>query len=218
MITLLSVNVAMPETVEIQTKKVLTGIYKQPVSGRIRLNKLNLQGDGQADLAVHGGEHQAVYCYPVEHYAYWQKHLNLPDLPYGFFGENFTLSGLLEDEICMGDILQIGDAITGIQVQVTHPRIPCFKFGHKIGYPAILDEFLQSGKSGFYLRVLQMGDVAAGDAVQIIQRDPQAINIRTALGLYKLGEGDAELLKRALSIESLSPLLNNLFTQRLQTS
>ena len=212
---LLSVNVALPKIVEIDGKDVLTGIYKLPVKGRVWLGRLKLVGDGQADASVHGGAHQAAYCYPVEHYAYWQNRLNLADLPYGTFGENFTISGLLEEDICIGDMLQIGDAKTGVKVQVTMPRIPCFKFGDKIGFPDILDEFLRSGKSGFYLRVIQTGEVAAGDAITILERDPQAINIRTTLGMQKMDEGNAELLKRALKVTSLTPLLRQVFEQRL---
>ena len=194
---------------------MLTGIYKIPATGRVWLTKLHLVGDGQADHTVHGGEHQAAYCYPVEHYVYWQDRLNLTDLPYGTFGENFTITGLLEEDICLGDILQIGDAHTGVIVQVTMPRIPCFKFGDKIGFPDILDEFLYSGKSGFYLRVLKTGEVAAGDSITVIERDPQAIDIRSALGMQKLGEGNAELLERALNVQSLAPLLRQTFEQRL---
>lgn len=215
MIKLLSVNVALPKIVEIDGKDVLTGIYKTPVKGRVWLGKLKLIGDGQADASVHGGEHQAAYCYPIEHYEYWQNRLALTDLPYGTFGENFTISGLLEEDICIGDTLQIGEAKTGVIVQVTMPRIPCFKFGDKIGFPTILDEFLHSGKSGFYLRVLQTGEVAAGNMITILARDPQAINIRSTLGMQKMEEGDAELLKRALSVTSLTPLLRQIFTQRL---
>jgi len=214
-VKLLSVNVALPKLVEIDGKNVFTGIYKTPVKGRVWLTRLTLVGDGQADAGVHGGEHQAAYCYPFEHYAYWQNRLNLINLPHGTFGENFTISGLLEEDICIGDILQIGDAKTGVKVQVTMPRIPCFKFGDKIGFPDILDEFLRSGKSGFYLRVIQTGEVVAGDSITILERDPQAINIRTTLGMQKLDEGDAELLKRALTVTSLTPLLRQIFEQRL---
>ncbi len=212
---LLSVNISPTKSVEINGQQVLTGIYKTPVQGRVWLGKLTLLGDGQADTSVHGGEHQAVYCYPFEHFAYWQYRLKTPHLAYGTFGENFTVSGLIEEDICIGDILQIGDAKTGAVVQVTMPRIPCFKFGHKIGHPDILDEFLRSGKSGFYLRVIQTGVVKANDPISVIERDPQAISIRTTLGLQKLDEGDSALLKRALTVKSLTPLLKQIFEARL---
>lgn len=206
-----SINVAMPKIVEIKGRPVLTAIYKEPVTDFIWLGKLGLAGDGQADLTVHGGEHQALYSYPLEHYGYWQNKLRLPPLAPGTFGENLTISGLLEDKVCVGDILSIGEAL----VQVTMPRIPCFKFGHKIGHPEILDEFLRSGKSGFYQRVLTEGYVKTGDKITLVERDSNQISIRTALGLQKLEEGDTQLLKQALKIKSLAPLLKNIYEQRL---
>lgn len=208
---LLSVNVALPQEIEINGKPVSTGIYKLPVPGRVWLGRLGLAGDGQADLTVHGGEHQAAYSYPFEHYAHWQAVLARPSLPPGTFGENFTVSGLLEDEICVGDTLRIGGAV----VQVTLPRLPCFKFAHKIGQPAILKEFLQSGRSGFYLRVLTEGEVGAGDEIELLERDPAGITIRAVLGLQRLGEGDAAGLRRALTISSLAPTLRGELEKRL---
>lgn len=218
MMRLLSVNISPTKLVEINGQQVQTGIYKTPVQGCVWLGKLTLVGDSQADNSVHGGEHQAAYCYPFEHYAYWQYRLKKPNLAYGTFGENFTVSGLLEEDICIGDILQIGDAKTGAVVQVTMPRIPCFKFGHKIGHPDILDEFLTSGKSGFYLRVIQTGVVEANDPISVVERDPQGISIRSTLGMQKLDEGDNSLLKRALKVTSLTPLLKQIFEARLAQS
>jgi MOSC domain-containing protein YiiM len=212
---ILSVNVGLPQLIEINGKQVLTGIYKNPIQNRIWLGKLTLAGDGQADTAVHGGEHQAVYSYPLEHYKYWQDNLHLSNLPLGTFGENFTVTGLLEDKVCVGDVLQIGNAQTGAVIQVTMPRIPCFKFGHKINRPDVLDAFLRSGRSGFYQRVLTEGEVGEGDAITILERDPERISIRTMLGLQKLGEGNDALLKRALNVRSLAPLLRNIFEERL---
>lgn len=208
---LLSINIVLPQTVGINGKPVLTGIYKQPVAGRVRLGRLGLAGDGQADLTVHGGEHQAVYSYPIEHYAHWQQVLQSAALPFGTFGENFTISGGLEETVCVGDIWQIGDA----QIQVTLPRLPCFKFGHKVGKPDILKEFLHSGRSGFYHRVLAEGLVGVGDEIKLVQRDPAGITVRMALGMQKLGEGDEPLLRRALQIPSLSPVLQRDLTARL---
>jgi MOSC domain-containing protein YiiM len=208
---LISVNIALPQEIEINGKLVSTGIYKVPALDRVWLGKLSLTGDGQADLTVHGGEHQAAYSYPVEHYGHWQTVLSRDTLPCGTFGENFTTSGLLEEQVCVGDILRIGGAI----VQVTLPRLPCFKFAHKVGRPAILKEFLQSGRSGFYLRVLTEGEVGSGDAITFIERDPVGITVRTALGLQRLGEGDVEMLHRALSIPSLAPPLRVDLEKRL---
>jgi MOSC domain-containing protein YiiM len=206
-----SINIAMPKTIEIKGRPVLTAIYKEPVADSVWLGTLGLVGDGQADLSVHGGLHQAVYSYPIEHYEYWQKRLNTSPLTLGTFGENFTVSGLLEDEICLGDILSIGEAT----VQVTMARIPCFKFGHKIGQPEILDAFLRSGKSGFYQRVMTEGHVKVDDEIKIVERDSKKISIRTALGLQKLDEGDVALLAQALKIKSLAPLLKEVYAHRL---
>lgn len=209
---LCSVNVAMPQSVEIHGRAVMTGIYKQPVDGHVAVTPFGLAGDGQADLTVHGGEHQALYAYPQEHYAYWQQQLGKDTLAAGTFGENLTVSGLLETEVCIGDILQIGDKV---QLQITMPRIPCFKFGHKIGKPDILEPFLRSGYSGFYLRVLQTGLIQAGDQIVLRERDPHGISIRTALGLQKLDEGDAALLQKALRVTTLAPLLRKVYSERL---
>lgn len=209
---LISVNTATPTLVEINGIQVNTGIYKKPQSGKIWLSKSNLAGDGQADLTVHGGEFQAVYSYPVEHYAYWQKVLDKSTLPYGTFGENFTVSGLLEDDVYVGDVFSVGSAV----IQATMPRIPCFKFGHKIGKPDILPMFLHSGRSGFYHKVIEEGEVGAGDAIHRLDRPAHSISIRMALGLQKLEEGDERTLEQALRIEVLPPLLRQTYQQRLQ--
>lgn len=209
---LISVNTATPTLVEINGIQVNTGIYKKPQSGKIWLSKSNLAGDGQADLTVHGGEFQAVYSYPVEHYAYWQKVLDKSTLPYGTFGENFTVSDLLEDDVYVGDVFSVGSAV----IQATMPRIPCFKFGHKIGKPDILPMFLHSGRSGFYHKVIEEGEVGAGDAIHRLDRPAHSISIRMALGLQKLEEGDEHTLEQALRIEVLPPLLRQTYQQRLQ--
>lgn len=210
---LVSINVGMPKLVEINGHQVNTGIYKTPQTGKVWLSKTNLAGDGQADLTVHGGEFQAAYSYPLEHYAYWGKTLGREKLSYGTFGENFTVSGLLEDEVYVGDTFAIGEAV----VEATMPRIPCFKFGHKIGKPDILAEFLTSGRSGFYHKVIQEGYVQAGDAIKRITRDPNSITIRRALGLQKLDEGNVEALQHALTIKQLPPLLRSVYQQRLES-
>ncbi len=213
----ISVNVAIPKTIEINGDLVSTGIYKNPVQAAIWLGKLTLDGDDQADKKVHGGPHQAAYCYPLAHYAHWQERLSANDLPYGTFGENFTITGLDEHNTFIGNVLQIGEAI----VQVTMPRIPCFKLAHKLGDTKIIKEFLQSGRSGFYLRVLTEGNVKAGDDITLISHDPQAISVHTALILQKLdlalikNSAPESILRSALSIISLAPLLKEEYTKRL---
>jgi MOSC domain-containing protein YiiM len=213
----ISVNVAIPTIIEINGEQVITGIYKKPVQTATWLGKLTLDGDDQADKKVHGGPHQAAYCYPLAHYAHWQERLSASDLPYGTFGENFTITGLDEDNTFIGDILKIGEA----EVQVTMPRIPCFKLAHKLGNTHIIKEFLHSGRSGFYLRVLTEGSVKANDTIQIISRDPQAISVHTALILQKLDldlittTSPETMLKNALAIPSLAPLLEEEYSKRL---
>jgi MOSC domain-containing protein YiiM len=203
MMKLLSVNIAMPQEVEINGKAVRTGIYKQPVAAPVFVQRLAIEGDGQADLSVHGGPWQAVYSYPFEHYAHWEGVVGEGSYAPGMFGENLTTLGMLEDRVCIGDIWRVGGAV----LQVTMPRVPCFKFGHKIGRPGILKEFLHSGRSGFYHRVLAEGMVAAGDSIESLERDPRGITVRCMLGLQKLGEGDDVTLASALEIECLPPSL-----------
>lgn len=211
----LSINCAMPDVVEINGKPVMTGIYKQPVDGPVKVGELTIAGDDQADKRVHGGPDQAVYCYSAKHYPHWQSYLQTGALAYGTFGENLILSDMDEADICIGDILQIGQ----VQLQVTKPRIPCFKLAHKLNSKAVIKDFLQSGFSGFYCRVLQQGEIAAQDAVQIVKRDPQNISVKTALILQKLDIAQLAdpkaLLQKALSIASLTQELKDSYEKRL---
>lgn len=213
---IVSVNIAQPVLVDMSGKNVLTGINKHPVDKPVWLGKLTLLGDDQADKKVHGGPDQAGYCYPLKHYAHWQKNFALGDLPYGTFGENFTVTDLDEDSVHIGDVLQIGEAT----VQVTKPRIPCFKLAHKLGNTQIIKAFLQSGFSGFYLRVLTEGYVKSDDAITVVSRDPQAISVRQALILQKLDvkllDGSPiTLLRKALAIQGLTTELHESYTKRL---
>ncbi len=211
----LSVNCALPKTVEINRKPVLTGIYKQPVDGIVRVGALTLEGDDQADKRFHGGPDQVVYCYAANHYAHWQAYLKVPNLPYGTFGENLTLSDMDENTVYIGDVLQIGE----VQLQVTKPRIPCYKLGHKLGSKTVIKDFLHSGYSGFYCRVLQQGSLHAGLPVEMISRDAQGVSVKTALALQKLDlklQPEAEaLLTQVLNITSLTKELKEAYTNRL---
>src|SRR6202040_4302110 len=157
---ILSVNVALPREVTWQGKLVTTGIFKEPIEGSVMLRTLNLDGDGQADLTVHGGVSKAVYAYPSEHYDYWRKELPGMDLPWGMFGENLTTTGLSEDELHIGDRLQIGSAV----LLVRQPRMPCYKLAAKFQREDMIERFLRSGRSGFYFSVEQEGEVAAGNS------------------------------------------------------
>ncbi len=192
-------------------RPVPTGINKLPVSGPVALGKLGFSSDGQADLTVHGGEFQAVYGYPIEHYPHWEKRFERGPLAPGLFGENITTSGLLETEVCVGDIYQMGAA----QLQVTMHRLPCFKFANKTGRPDLLKDFLWSGHCGFYFKVVEEGVLSAGDKIAKIKSDSRAISIRTLLGLHKLDEFDPVLARRALTIAALPPLIRNDFTAKL---
>jgi MOSC domain-containing protein YiiM len=198
---LLSVNVAQPRAIRIGARDVMTGIYKEPVIGRVRVRRHNLDGDAQADLSVHGGEHKAVYAYPFEHYAFWERELGRGGFTPGTFGENLTVSGATEEMVCIGDVLRIGIAV----LQVTHPRTPCFKLAHKFGRPQFIKEFLFSGRSGYYLRIVEEGELGAGDAIEFIRRDPQRVTVRALLGLTDLNEPDPALAARALKAEGLPP-------------
>jgi MOSC domain-containing protein YiiM len=166
--TLLSVNVATVELLADRGRKVRTGIFKHPVAGPVRLDRLSVAGDIQVDRRYHGGPDQAIYLYPYEHYAHWRAALGREDLSPGFFGENFTTEGISEIVTRAGDIFRFG----GATLQVTKPRLPCLKLGLRVGSPNFVREFLKSGRLGFYLRVLEEAEVAAGDAIERIASDP----------------------------------------------
>src|SRR6202035_4308911 len=178
--TLISVQVGIPRKVVRDGEEVLTGIFKTPVDGRLRMCTLNFEGDRQADLSVHGGPNKAVYGYPSEHYAYWKKELPGVELPWGSFGENLTTSGLLESEVHIGDRFTIGAA----EVVVTQPRLPCFKMNLKFDRDDMAKRFLASRRSGFYLRVLREGELAAGDSIIRIHQDENRVSISDAMRIY----------------------------------
>ena len=198
---LLSVNVSQPKPVEFDGQDYLTGIYKQAVKGRIWLGRLNLDGDGQADLDAHGGPNRAVYCYPHENYAYWRKELQRDDFQYGQFGENLTTQGLLENQVCIGDIYEIGQAV----IQLTQPRVPCYKLANKLGIPSFAKTFLRANRSGFYARVLEEGGVQADDGIRLLQRDAVGMSVAEVNAELYLEKGDRASVERALRIEALSP-------------
>jgi MOSC domain-containing protein YiiM len=199
--TLISVQVGIPRKVVRDGEEVLTGIFKTPVNGRLRMGTLNLEGDRQADLSVHGGPNKAVYGYPSEHYAYWKKELPGVELPWGSFGENLTTSGLLESEVHIGDRFTIGAA----EVVVTQPRLPCFKLNLKFDRDDMVKRFLASHYSGFYFRVLREGEVGAGDEIVPIHRDENRVSVLDTLRLYLRESDSSELRNRALRLEYLSP-------------
>jgi len=195
----LSVNVGLPREVTWKGRVVTTGIFKEPVEGRVMMRTLNLDGDGQADLSVHGGPSKAVYLYPAEHYEYWRAELPNVDLPWGAFGENLTTNGLSEDDVNIGDRFRIGSA----EVMVSEPRMPCYKLGVKFRRDDIIKRFLKSRRSGFYFSVLHEGDVGAGDAIELIGRDRNDVTVADITGLYVDDKNNLELLRRAVQVEAL---------------
>src|SRR5918995_2445060 len=210
MAKVISLNVGLPRTVNFRGQAVTTGIFKEPVSGRIKLRRLNLDGDRQADLTVHGGPDKDVYAYPAEHYDYWKKRLPNMKLPWGMFGENFTTEGLLEDQVNIGDVFQIGSS----EVMVTQPRMPCYKLGVKFGRMDIVRQFMESKLTGIYFRVLKEGEVGAGDAIEFISRDVNNVTVKDLVQLVT-GEGSIATLRRAVHIESLAEGWRQEFLEQL---
>jgi MOSC domain-containing protein YiiM len=210
---IVSVNVGTPRPVEWNGRRIMSGIFKQPVAGRVTLRRLNLDGDRQADLSVHGGAEKAVYVYPSEHYPFWRRELELEDLPWGSFGENLTTTGWWEDEVHVGDRFRIGSA----EVMITQPRLPCFKLAMRFDREDIVERFLESGRPGFYLAVLQEGELAAGDAMERIHEDENAVSVVDVVRLYveRHGEPDPDLLRRAASVEALPASWREHFRKRL---
>ncbi len=207
----ISINLGFPREVAWKGKTVTTGIFKEPIEGRVRLRSLNFDGDGQADLTVHGGVDKAVYAYPSEHYGYWQQELPDTDLPWGMFGENLTTIGLLEQDVNIGDRFRIGTA----EVVVTQPRTPCYKLGIKFGRTDIVKRFLDSRRTGFYFCVVQEGEVETGDTLELISRDENSITVIDITRLYVREIEDINLLKRTIQIEALSASWRKYFQDQL---
>ncbi|HWW17180.1 MAG TPA: MOSC domain-containing protein [Candidatus Saccharimonadales bacterium] len=212
---MVSLNVGLPREVLWHGRTVTTGIYKEPVEGRVALRKLNLDGDRQADLSVHGGEYKAVYCYPVAHYDYWKKELPGRELPMGMFGENFTTDGLREDSVHLGDKFSVGSA----EVVVTQPRLPCYKLGVRFQSDEMVRRFLASGRTGFYLAVTREGEVGAGDAIKVIARDANAVPVSEITRLYiakRYDDEDVRSLRRALRVAALPESWKEYFRERME--
>jgi len=209
---LLSVNVSQPKEIIHNGKPVMTGIFKVPVQGRVMLHELNLDGDRQADLRAHGGPYKAVYAYPYEHYATWASELNRDDFTYGQFGENFTVEGMTEDEVHIGDVFRIGTAF----VEVTQPRVPCFKLEHKMDIPGFIKPFLKSERTGFYLKVLEEGEVGAGDDIERVQLGAGQMSVRQIHHLLYIDHSDTEAIKQAAKLAALSPGWRESFQKMLE--
>ena len=209
---LISLNVGRPRLVVSKGEPVSTGIFKEPVSGPVMLRTLNLDGDRQADLTVHGGISKAVYAYPLEHYEFWKRKLPEMELPYGMFGENFTTEGLLENDVNVGDRFSVGEA----ELMVTEPRLPCYKLGIKFGRADIIRKFLQSRRTGFYFAVIKEGQVQAGDELELLSRDANNITIADITRLYAFEKDDIKTLRRAVMLNALSESWREYFQKQLQ--
>jgi MOSC domain-containing protein YiiM len=209
MMKLISVNTGLPRDVNWQGKVVRTSIWKDPVARRTYVSRLNIEGDRQSDLSVHGGADKAVYAYPSEHYSYWRSSLTEASLQWGAFGENLTTEGLLEDHICVGDRIQIGSA----EFIVTQPRMPCFKLGIRFNRMDIVKRFLQSKRTGFYLAVLREGEIGAGDPIHL--RQEGGVTIADIVNLYTVDSENQELLRRATRLSALPEAWKEYFRKRL---
>jgi MOSC domain-containing protein YiiM len=215
---LLSVNVGQPRDVSYLDRKgrekaTTTGIFKEPVAGRVMLRTLNLEGDGQADLNGHGGIYKAAYVYSVENYKFWSDELSRTDfVPAGQFGENFTTDGMTDEIVHIGDVFHIG----GTLVEVTQPRVPCFKLGIRMGIEGFHKQFAENCRVGFYLRVLEEGEVGAGDEVTRVREASARMTIREIMHLLYFEPDNIEGAKKALEIPALSPGWRQSFVDRIE--
>jgi MOSC domain-containing protein YiiM len=200
MARLLSVNVGLPRDVTWQGKTVHTGIWKAPVKGPRMVRRLNIDGDGQGDRAGHGGEHRAVFVYQYDSYRYWQSQLGRMSLTYGQFGENFTVEGLADTEVCIGDRYRIGGAL----FEVTQPRVTCYRVGIRMNEPEMAALLVKHGRPGFYFRVIEEGEVEAGDEIAQVAAGPERMSVFEINALLYMPGHPRDSLERALRIPALS--------------
>jgi MOSC domain-containing protein YiiM len=208
----ISVNVARPRIVMWQGRQISTGIFKQPVDGRVVVRTLNLDGDRQADLSVHGGPTKAVYAYPSEHYEFWRSELPEMSLPSGMFGENLTVEGMFETSINIGDRFRVGT----VELMVTEPRLPCYKLGAKFQRTDIIKRFLASMRTGFYFSVTKEGEVEASDEIELISRDENAVTVSDIVRIFVNDKSDFETMRRALEVEALPESWKEVFRKQVQ--
>lgn len=210
-VQVLSVNVGLPREVEWQGRVIRTSIWKAPVAGPVQVRELNIDGDRQSDLAVHGGRNKAVYVYPSEHYEFWRRELSRPDLAAGAFGENLTTDGLLEDELRIGDRLRIGT----VEFEVMQPRMPCFKLGIRFGRDDMVRRFLENGRPGLYLAVTREGTLAPGDAIELAGLAKHDVTVSDVVEAYATGGEDENLLRRIVAVPTLPEGLKSHFAKML---
>jgi len=196
---LISVNIGIPREVEWNGSTVTTGFFKSPVKGPVAVRRLNIDGDRQADLTVHGGESKAVYVYPTEHYEFWRNELPEMELPWGMFGENFSTEGLSEESVNIGDSFKVGTA----EFIVTEPRMPCYKLNVRFSRPDMVKRFMASRRSGFYFRVSKEGEVNPGDTIESLSADKKGVSVADIITLYAFDRGNLDLWKKVSKAEAL---------------
>lgn len=213
MMNLVSVNVGIPREITWNGKTVTTGICKTPVHGPVALRRHNLEGDQQADLSVHGGPTKAVYVYPSQHYDYWRAELGDNELPWGSFGENFTVEGADEERVLIGDEFRVGSA----RVVVTEPRMPCAKLVMRFKRADMVKRFLKSQRTGFYFGVVEEGEVQAGDRLERVVEHPSGLRVADVTRLYTSERKNRTLLKKAISVAALPESWRGYFKRQLET-
>ena len=209
---IISINVGRPQLVIWNGEPVSTGIFKEPLAGRVMLRTLNLDGDRQADLTVHGGPEKAVYAYPAEHYDFWKRELPDMELPWGMFGENFTTEGMSETEINVGDKFRVGSA----ELMATQPRMPCYKLGIRFGRTDIIKRFLMSERSGIYFSVLKEGEVGTGDEFELLEKNASGVRVVDVTRLYSSDKKNVDLLRQAIASDALPSSWREYFQKRLE--
>ncbi len=209
-----SVNVGLPREIFHEGRMIRTGIFKAPVAGRLRVNALNLAGDRQADLTVHGGPSKAIYAYPLEHYDFWRKEIPAVEFPMGSFGENLTTAGLLEKELHIGDRLCVGS----VELIATEPRLPCYKLNAKFQREDMVKKFLKSRRTGFYFAVAREGEIGAGDRMQMLRREEKRVSVADITRLYAFDRNDFDGMRRAVEVPTLPDSWRDYFRERLQSA
>jgi MOSC domain-containing protein YiiM len=209
---ILSINVGLPKEVFHEGRIIRSAIFKVPVEGPVRVNALNLDGDQQADLTVHGGPSKAIYIYPAEHYTFWRKELPEVEFPWGSFGENLSTEGLLEKDLNIGDRLCVGS----VEIIVTEPRLPCYKLGVKFNRDDMVKRFLKSRRTGFYCAVLREGVISAGEAIHFLRRDENRVSVADITRLYAFDKKDFDAMRRVIEVKALSESWRGYFRQRIE--
>jgi MOSC domain-containing protein YiiM len=213
-VRVVSLNVGKPREIKWRGRVVTTGIFKDPVTDVRAVRRFNIDGDGQADLTVHGGKDKAIYAYPIEHYDFWRNEWARADYPWGLFGENLSTNGLLEDTVCIGDEFRVGTA----RLVVTQPRMPCYKLGIRFGDPEIIERFLKSRRPGIYFGIVDEGQIGPGDSIELVSTDPRRLSVVEVLDLILDSSPSEDRLRRALSVPSLADDWRKEFTKQLDAA